>query len=103
MDPWTSLLVAGVFEVGMTTFLRLEQRSGWYVLGFLPCAFISFTLLSDAARVLPLGLAYALWTGIGAVGTVLVGALFFRDRLNRKSLGVLTLVVGLMAALKVVE
>lgn len=101
MDPWVSLLLAGMFEIGMTTFLRLEQRSGWYVLGFIPCALTSFSLLSEAARVLPLGLAYAVWTGVGAVGTVLVGALFFGEVLNRRSLGVLALVVALMVGLKV--
>ena len=74
MDPWLTLVAAGAFEVGFTTCLKLEERSKWFIVPFLICAGISFTLLSQAMETIPLGTAYAVWTGIGAVGTVLVGA-----------------------------
>ncbi len=101
MDPWLILITAGLFEVGFTTCLKLEQRSKWYIVPFLACAAISFTLLSEAMKTIPLGTAYAVWTGIGAVGTVLVGALAFGDRLKPASLALLGVVVAMIAGLKV--
>lgn len=101
MDPWLILITAGLFEVGFTTCLKLEQRSKWYIVPFLACAAISFTLLSEAMKTIPLGTAYAVWTGIGAVGTVLVGALAFGERLKPASLALLGVVVAMIAGLKV--
>lgn len=68
---------------------------------FLACAWISFGLLSAAVESIPLGTAYAVWTGIGAVGTVLVGAVVFGDRLNARALVLLGVVVAAIAGLKV--
>ena len=82
MDPWLTLAFAGLFEVGFTTCLKLEERSKGFIVPFLICAGISFTLLSQALQSIPLGTAYAVWTGIGAIGTVLVGALAFGERLK---------------------
>lgn len=101
MDPWVTLVAAGVFEVGFTTCLKLEERSKWFIVLFLICAGISFTLLSDAMETIPLGTAYAVWTGIGAVGTVLVGALAFGERLKPATLGLLGVVVAMIIGLKV--
>ncbi len=101
MDPWVTLVAAGVFEVGFTTCLKLEERSKWFIVPFLICAGISFTLLSDAMETIPLGTAYAVWTGIGAVGTVLVGALAFGERLKPATLGLLGVVVAMIIGLKV--
>ncbi|WP_298134126.1 multidrug efflux SMR transporter [Micropruina sp.] len=101
MDPWVTLVAAGVFEVGFTTCLKLEERSKWFIVPFLICAGISFTLLSEAMQTIPLGTAYAVWTGIGAVGTVLVGALAFGERLKPATLGLLGVVVAMIIGLKV--
>ena len=95
MDAWLTLVAAGVFEVGFTTCLKLEERSKWFIVPFLICAGISFTLLSQAMETIPLGTAYAVWTGIGAVGTVLVGALAFGERLKPATLALLGVVVEL--------
>ena len=101
MDPWLILVFAGLFEVGFTTCLKLEERSKWFIVPFLICAGISFTLLARAMETIPLGTAYAVWTGIGAVGTVLVGALAFGERLKPAALGLLAVVVAAIVGLKV--
>ena len=102
MDPWLTLVAAGAFEVGFTTCMKLEQRSKWFIVPFLACAAISFTLLSQALDAIPLGTAYAVWTGIGAVGTVLVGALAFDDPIGTVRVLLLTGLVAAMIGLKLV-
>ncbi|WP_276357422.1 DMT family transporter [Cohnella caldifontis] len=78
---WISLLVAGVFEVvsvlGMNRIKRDRDAKAY----FLFCAgiILSFVCLSFAMRSLPMGTAYAIWTGIGTVGGTLVGMLFFGE------------------------
>jgi quaternary ammonium compound-resistance protein SugE len=81
---WIILIIAGLFEVGFATCLgKAKESSGeqalWWFLGFLLTLSVSMTLLYIAARTLPIGTAYAVWTGIGAVGTVLVGIYLFRE------------------------
>ena len=100
--PGLTLVAAGAFEVGFTTCLKLEERSRWFIVPFLICAGISFTLLSLAMETIPLGTAYAVWTGIGAVGTVLVGALVFGEELRPAALALLGVVVAMIIGLKVV-
>ena len=81
---WIILIIAGLFEVGFTTCLgKAKETTGttsyfWYA-GFAICLIISMMLLIKASQTLPLGTAYAVWTGIGAVGTVLVGIFFFSE------------------------
>ena len=81
---WVLLVIAGLFEVGFTTCLGKAKTSTgatstFWIIGFFICLSISMYLLYRAAQVLPLGTAYAVWTGIGAVGTVIVGILFFKE------------------------
>ncbi len=84
MSNWIILIIAGLFEVGFASCLgKAKQSTGttanlWY-LGFLVCLTISMVLLIKATKTLPIGTAYAVWTGIGAVGTVLVGIMFFKE------------------------
>lgn len=84
MISWFILFVAGLFEVGFAACLgKAKHATGnevvyWY-LGFFVCLAISMYLLVRATEVLPIGTAYAVWTGIGAVGTVLVGIVFFKE------------------------
>lgn len=81
MNPWFYLILAGCFEVGFTTFMKLSDGfSKWpYTIAFAICALLSFGLLNKSISVIPLGTAYAVWTGFGAFGTALVGILFFKD------------------------
>ena len=81
---WIILIIAGLFEVGFATCLgKAKETIGntsyfWYV-GFLLCLSVSMILLVKATKEIPIGTAYAVWTGIGAVGSVLVGILVFKE------------------------
>ena len=80
---WIVLIFAGLFEVAFAFCLGKAKGSAgnemylWYA-GFVLALFISMSLLIKATQSLPIGTAYAVWTGIGAVGTVLVGILVFK-------------------------
>ncbi|HEY0046663.1 MAG TPA: multidrug efflux SMR transporter [Flavobacterium sp.] len=81
---WILLIIAGLFEVGFATCLgKARETSGaastWWLIGFLACLSVSMILLYKASQTLPLGTAYAVWTGIGAVGTVIVGIFVFKE------------------------
>jgi quaternary ammonium compound-resistance protein SugE len=81
---WFLLIIAGLFEVGFASCLaKARESSGnisiWWMLGFFVCLSISMFLLYKATQTLPIGTAYAVWTGIGAAGTVLMGILFFKE------------------------
>lgn len=80
---WIILVVAGLFETGFATCLGMAKINKneslfWYT-GFVICLAISMYLLVIASRNLPIGTAYAVWTGIGAAGTVLVGIYYFNE------------------------
>jgi len=81
---WLILIIAGFFETGFAFCLgKAKETSGTtsilYLVGFLVCLTISMLLLYKASQTLPIGTAYAVWTGIGAVGIVLVGILVFKE------------------------
>jgi quaternary ammonium compound-resistance protein SugE len=78
---WVLLIVGGLFEIGFTTCLRFVDgfRNIPWTLGFLASVALSMGLLEAAARTIPMGTAYAVWGGIGALGTVLVGILWFQE------------------------
>ena len=94
---WLYLIVAGLFEIGWPVGLKLSQTPGRRVLGVViavVCMAASGGLLWLAQRSIPIGTAYAVWTGIGATGTFVVGIAFYGD-----SAGALRLVsVGLIIA-----
>ncbi len=78
---WVWLVIGGLFEVGFTTSLRFVdgfRNIGWTVV-FLVSVSISMALLELAARTIPMGTAYAVWGGIGAIGTVVVGMIWFGE------------------------
>ena len=100
MSGWLWLLVAGAFEIGMTTALKLEQQDSRFLWVFLVCAIAGFECLSRAIKTIPLGLAYAIWTGIGAVGTVIVGVVAFDDPLGPVRAALLFVLVAAMVGLK---
>ena len=78
---WIAVITAGILEVGFATMLKLSSgfTKIWPSLGFLVFAAGSFSLLSWSLKFLPVGTAYAVWTGIGAAGTAIVGMIFFKD------------------------
>ena len=81
---WILLIIGGLFEVAFASCLgKAKETSGmestYWMLGFLASLTISMFLLYKATQVLPIGTAYAVWTGIGAVGTVLVGIFVFKE------------------------
>ncbi len=81
---WFLLIIAGLFEVGFTSCLsKAKETSGstsmWWIVGFFVSLTLSMYLLYRATQTLPMGTAYAVWTGIGAVGTVLMGILVFNE------------------------
>jgi quaternary ammonium compound-resistance protein SugE len=81
---WLIIVVAGLFETGFAVSLKLSHgltRLGPTV-SFAACALMSFCLLSIALRRLEVGAAYAVWTGIGAAGTALVGMIFLGDAVS---------------------
>lgn len=78
---WLILIIGGCFEIGFTTCLRFVDgfRNVPWTLGFLASVTLSMAMLELASRTIPMGTAYAVWGGIGALGTVLVGILWFNE------------------------
>ena len=93
---WLLVVVAGLLETGFAVSLKLSEGfSKWLpTLSFAVCAVASFALLSTALRVLPVGPAYAVWTGIGAAGTALVGILVLGESTSTLKLLSIVLVVA---------
>ncbi|WEK44254.1 MAG: multidrug efflux SMR transporter [Candidatus Sphingomonas colombiensis] len=100
---WAWLILGGLFEVGFTTCLRNADgfRNLPWTLAFLVSVTLSMGLLEFAARSIPMGTAYAVWTGIGALGTVLVGVMLYGEPLTAIRglliLGVVACIAGLKA------
>lgn len=105
---WIFLILGGLFEVGFTTCLgKAKEAVGtpallWYG-GFVICLFLSMGLLIKATQTLPLGTAYAVWTGIGAVGTVLMGIFFFKEPAEFWRLFFIFTLIASIIGLKVVS
>ena len=93
---WVLIVTAGLFETGFAVLLK--QSHGftrlWPTFGFAVCAMISFALLTLALRKLEVGPAYAAWTGIGAVGTAIVGILILGESASALKIVSIGLVVG---------
>ena len=100
------LIIAGLFEVGFATCLGKARESGSntavWMTGFFICLAISMFLLYKATQTLPIGTAYAVWTGIGAVGTVLMGIFFFKEPPDFWRLFFITTLIASIIGLKVV-
>ena len=96
---WIFLFLAGIFEVVWASTMKLSQ--GFSIIKYdiltIIGMLVSFGFLTLAMKMLPLGIAYPIWTGIGAVGAILVGALIFKDKVPSLTwVFVLMLVVGLI-------
>jgi len=105
---WIILIIAGLFEVAFAFCLgKAKEATGtemylWYG-GFLLALAISMLLLIKATQTLPIGTAYAVWTGIGAVGTVLVGILVFKEPATFSRIFFITTLILSIVGLKVVS
>ncbi len=105
---WILLIIAGLFEAAFAFCLgKAKTASGtnvylWYV-GFLIALTISMVLLVKATQTLPIGTAYAVWTGIGAVATVLLGILVFKEPVNFWRIFFIVTLIGSVIGLKSVS
>jgi quaternary ammonium compound-resistance protein SugE len=98
--PWIYLLIAGLFEIGWPLGFKLSQTTGHKVL-WIAFAAISMALsglfLWLAQKTIPVGTAYAVWTGIGAAGTFIIGVLFFKDAASMmRILSVMLIIAGVI-------
>ena len=100
---WIVLVLAGVFEVGWAVGLKISDGfsklipSIWTVAAMV----VSLWLLAIALRTLPLGTAYAIWTGIGAIGTAIVGIAWFGDPATTLRIVSIALILSGVAGLKI--
>lgn len=99
---WIVLLFAGLFEVVWAVGLKYTEGFTrlWPTVGTVVAMAVSFGLLSQAMKQLPLGTAYAIWTGIGAVGTALVGIVLFGESANPARLACIGLIAAGIIGLK---
>jgi len=102
---WLYLLIAGGFEIATTTMYRytaglsrVTPTIAFFVLGAL-----SFFFLNRALASIPIGTAYAAWTGIGAAGTVLIGIAFYSEPATTMRLVLLTMLIGSIMGLKLIS
>lgn len=102
---WIYLMIAGCFEVGFTTCLKLSNNfTNWkWSVAFFICISLSFHFLNEAIKTIPLGTAYAVWTGIGAVGTVLIGIFIFKEPSDFWRVFFIMLLIGSIIGLKLVS
>ena len=100
---WLILFAAGLFEIGWAVGLKYTEgfTRPWPTLATILSMTVSLALLGLALRTLPLGTAYAVWTGMGTIGTVLLGIVLFQDAVNAPRLLCLGLILAGIIGLKV--
>jgi quaternary ammonium compound-resistance protein SugE len=103
--PWVVLVIAGLFEVGWAVGLKYAEGFTrlWPSIGTAVALVLSMGLLGIALRSLPLGTAYAVWTGIGTVGTAILGIALFREPATAARLACIALIVAGIVGLKVLS
>jgi quaternary ammonium compound-resistance protein SugE len=101
---WVVLFVAGLFEVGWAVGLKYTEGFTrlWPTVGAAASMLVSLGLLGVALRTLPLGTAYAVWTGVGTVGTVLLGIALFGEAAGALRLACVGLILAGIVGLKLV-
>ena len=99
---WVLLVIAGLFEVGWAIGLKYTEGFTrlWPSLATLAAMAISFWLLGAAMKTLPVGTAYAVWVGVGAVGTVILGILLFNEPASVAHIVSVLLIVAGIVGLK---
>ncbi len=102
MSPWLLLVVAGLLEVVWATTLKMTD--GWTRLWpsavTLAAMIASFVLLARAMQKLDAGLSYSVWVGIGAVGTVILGAIVYKERVGAAQIVCVALIIAGIVGLK---
>ncbi|MBM7694576.1 quaternary ammonium compound-resistance protein SugE [Peribacillus deserti] len=96
---WIYLLIAGLGEIGFVVFMKLSNgfKSAFYSLLTLVSALFSFYFLSIALLTIPLGTGYAVWTGIGAAGSVVIGMIIFKEsKAPRRILFLCLIIIGVI-------
>lgn len=99
---WIVLFVAGLFEIGWAVGLKYTEGFTrlWPTVGSALCMVVSLGLLGVALRTLPLGTAYAIWTGVGTIGTVLLGIALFGESASALRLACVGLILAGIVGLK---
>jgi quaternary ammonium compound-resistance protein SugE len=99
---WVLLFIAGLFEIGWAVGLKYTDGFTrlWPSVGTATALVASMVLLASAVRTLPLGTAYAVWTGIGTVGTAILGIVLFREPATAMRLVCITMIVAGIVGLK---
>ena len=104
---WILLIIAGLFEIRWPLGFKLASMHSKYFIWFIGLSILSMGLsgyfLYLAQKSIPIGTAYVIWTGIGAIGTVLLGILFFHDSANIFRLLFLSLILIGIVGLKLVH
>lgn len=104
---WIILIIAGLFEMSFTFCLgKMKGCSGMdlylWGTGFVVATFLSMYLLTVAVKTIPIGTAYPVWTGIGAVGTVVLGIIFFQEPVTFWRIFFITTLIISIVGLKMV-
>lgn len=99
---WIYLILAGLFELGFSSFLKLSDglTKPPAILALVGFGALSVWFMSKAMQTIPMGTAYAVWTGIGALGTIIMGVIFFKDPVSLGRLFFLGLLVFALIGLK---
>ena len=105
---WILLIIAGLCETGFAFCLgKMKGLEGapwyWWCAGFLVFLAVSMALLAKCTQTIPIGTAYPVWTGIGAVGTVLVGIFYFHEPATFWRLFFCTTLIASVVGLKIVD
>ena len=103
--PWAILVLAGLFEIGWAVGLKYTEGFTrlWPTVGTAVSLILSMGLLGVAVRTLPLGTAYAVWTGVGVVGTAVLGIVLFGEPATAPRIACLALIVVGIFGLKVLS
>ncbi len=99
---WITLLLAGIFEIGFAISLKLmdgHKNIPWTIM-FYVCVLSSFSLLEHSLKTIPIGTAYAVWTGIGGVGVAIIGMVYMGDPATLLRIGFLILLIASLVGLK---
>lgn len=99
---WLYVLIGGIFEIGFTTCMRYVDgfKNIPWTLGFLVCVVLSMLFLELSVRTIPIGTSYAVWTGIGALGTMIIGMIFYEEPNTPLRLALIFGLVACVAGLK---
>ena len=103
--PWIILIIAGLFEIGWAIGLKYTEGFTrlWPSVGTAGAMLVSVVLLGVAMKDLPVGTAYAVWTGVGAVGTAILGIYLFGESASWARLACLAMIAGGIIGLKIVS